>query len=93
MKPKAGMKSRKQDGGACWRQWYRTRKANLLRLSGEPPANFCIDQLNVTVCCRYAETLIANSRINRYLAKHHPKELRQLETLLAEFERICHVPC
>ena len=69
MKPKAGMKSRKQDGGACWRQWYRTRKANLLRLSGEPPANFCIDQLNVTVCCRYAETLIANSRINRYLAK------------------------
>ncbi len=83
------MKSRKDDGGACWRQWYRTRRANLLRLSGEPPKNLCIDQLNLTVCGRYAESLLKNARITRYLAKYHPGELRGLQTLVREFDRIC----
>ena len=87
MKPKPGMISHKQDGGACWRQWYRTRKANLLRLSGEPPKDLCIDELNLTICCRYAETLLKNGRIRRYLLKHHPKELRQIEQVLADFRQ------
>jgi len=83
------MKSFEQDGGECQRKWIRTRRANLLRLSGEPPATLCIDELNLTVCCRYAESLIKNSRINRYLGKHHLRELRKLQNLLSELEKIC----
>jgi hypothetical protein len=88
-----GMKSASEDGGDCWRRWYRTRKANLLRLSGEPPKNLCRDQLNLMVCCRYAETLVQRSRINRYLAKHHSKELCELQNLLIEFEKISKSQC
>jgi len=78
------MKSHEQDGGECFRKWHRTRKANLLRLSGEPPKTLCVDQLNLTVCCRYAESLLMNDRIRRYLLKHHAEELAQMEDLVAE---------
>jgi hypothetical protein len=87
-----GMKSAREDGGECWRQWYRTRKANLLHLSGEPPANLFINQLNLTVCCRYSESLVKSFRISRYLSKHHPSELRELRELLVEFERLVTTP-
>lgn len=80
-------KTIQEDGGNWLRRWHRTRLANLVRLSGEPPKNLCLDQLNLTVCCRYAETLLKNARIKRYLLKRHPKQLRKLEMLLAEFER------
>src|SRR5258706_15618137 len=89
MKRKTGMKSRKDDGGACWKQWYRTRRANLLRLSGELPMNLCIDQLNLTICCRYAGSLLKNARITRYLAKYHPAELHALRYLVGKFDSIC----
>ena len=88
MKRKTGMRPRKQDGGACWRRWYRTRRANLLRLSGKLPKNLCTDQLNLTICCRYAESLLGNSRVNRYLAKHHPGELGKLQELVSEFAEV-----
>lgn len=80
------MISRKQDGGACWERWYHARDARLLALSGEPPRDLCVDQLHLTVCCRYADSLIKNSRIHRYLAKYHPKCLRDVQTLLDNFE-------
>lgn len=80
------MKSIKDDGGECQRKWHSTRRKNLLRLSGDPPANLCIDQLNLTVCCRYAESLMKNPRISRYLAKHHPTELQALQAVLTEFD-------
>jgi len=73
------MISRKQDGGACWARWYHAREEHLLALSGEPPRTLCVDQLNLTVCCRYAESLLKNSRINRYLAKYHPNAWRELQ--------------
>lgn len=82
------MKSFDQDGGECYRKWHQTRLSNLLGLSGEPPQNICIDELNLTVCCRYAESLMRNARISRYLGKYHPQELRQLKNLVEEFERI-----
>lgn len=80
-------KTIQQDGGEWLGKWHRTRLANLLRLSGEPPKNLCLDELNLTVCCRYAESLLKNPRVKKYLMKHHPKELSDLETLLVEFER------
>jgi len=86
------MKSFDQDGGECYRKWHQTRLAHLLRLSGKPPQNLCIDELNLTVCCRYAELLMRNARINRYLGKYHPKELRQLQNLVEQFQNICDNP-
>ena len=86
------MKSFDQDGGECYTKWHQTRLAHLLRLSGEPPQNLCIDELNLTVCCRYVELLMRNARISRYLGKCHSEELRQLKGLVEEFERICENP-
>jgi hypothetical protein len=51
--------------------------------------NLCIDQLNLTICCRYAGSLLKNARITRYLAKYHPAELRALQYLVGEFDSIC----
>ena len=76
-----------KDGGACMRKWHRTRLANLLRLSGEPPKNLCKDELYLTICIRYAQSLLQNPRIKRYVAKHHLKELKRLEKLVADFEQ------
>jgi hypothetical protein len=76
-----------QDGGEWLRKWHQTRLENLLRLSGKPPESLCIDELNLTVCCRYAETLLKNAHIKRYLMKYHRRELLQLEAILADFYR------
>jgi len=86
------MKSIEQDRGQCLTNWHRGRLEHLLRLSGEPPENLCIDELNLTICCRYAESLMRNTRINRYLCKYHAEELCQLKSLIEEFERICENP-
>ena len=89
MKPKPGMISRKQDGGACWRRWYKTRKAHLLTLSGPLPKDLCRDQLKLTVYCRYMESLLQNARISRYLVKYHAEEMSKMKSLLAEFKNTC----
>jgi hypothetical protein len=80
-------KTIQQDGGKWHGKWHRTRLLNLQRLSGEPPRNLCLDQLNLTGCCRYAEALLKNARIKQYLLKRHPGQLRKLEMALARFER------
>jgi hypothetical protein len=86
------MKSASEDGGACWRKWYRTHSANLLRLSGPPPKNIRADQLKLTILCRYVGALLKNQRVFRYLGKYHSIELRQLQSVLADFERRRHTP-
>lgn len=85
------MKSTDLDGGECWRKWYRTRRANLMKLSGILPKNLCVDQLNLTVCSRYADSLLKKPRIKRYLAKYHGRDLHRLEMLVNEFEEVCEV--
>lgn len=84
------MKSASEDGGACWRKWYRTHSANLLRLSGPLQEHLRADQLKLTILCRYVDGLLQNRRILRYLSKYHSTELRQLQGVLAEFERRRH---
>ncbi len=83
------MKSVEQDGGECHRKWHQTRRENLLRLSGGPFPTLCIDEVCLTVCCRYAESLLQHPRISRYLSKHHAREVRKLQQLLNDFERVC----
>jgi hypothetical protein len=80
------MKSVSQDGGECWRKWYATRQAHLLRLSGPPPKDICVDQLKLTTCIRYAELLLENPQIFRYLSKNHSTDLRRLQRLIEDFK-------
>jgi hypothetical protein len=83
------IKSFSEDGGACHRQWHRTRRKHLLQLTGELPKNLCQDEITLTICCRYAESLLKNPRVTKYLAREHPNELRNLEQLFADFETAC----
>jgi hypothetical protein len=83
------MKPVREDGGECWRKWYRTRKATLLGLSGPPPMTLCVDQMNLTVCCRFAELLLKSPGILKYLYKNHASELQKLQKLLVEFDATC----
>lgn len=47
-------------------------------------ANYGSDVLDLTGACRYAERLLANTRIQRYLAKNHGDTLHILEQLLLD---------
>jgi hypothetical protein len=85
------MKSFSEDGGACQKQWHRTRRKHLLEVTGALPENLCADEITLTICCRYGESLLKNPRVKKYLAKQHPNELRNLEQLWADFERACRV--
>ena len=81
-----------EDGGEWLRKWHTTRLQNLLRVSGTPPENLCVDELNLTVCCRYAQNLLNNREIRRYLRKHHYRQLCQLEALIENFQKKCRLP-
>ena len=76
-----------QDGGDSHRKWDQKQKANLLRLSSEPPKTLALDQLTLTICCRYANSLLANPKIKEYLAKHHSLQLADVEKLIEECEQ------
>ena len=84
-------KSVKQNRGECVRTSHAARQLNFLRISDERSKPLCFEQLNVTICCRYIESLLKAPRINRYLAKHHPEDLCRLQNLLDEFERTCQI--
>lgn len=86
-----GMKSFAQDGGASQKQWHRTRRKHMLELTGALPENLCLDEITLTICCRYGESLLKNPRVKKYLARQHPNHLRKLEQLLAEFENACRI--
>jgi len=70
-----------------WRKAWRTRNSNLARIIRGVPQTLTFDLLTLAVCCRYAESLLKNPRVKKYVMKHYPEEVRDLETLLAEFER------
>lgn len=89
MKGVAGMKSFAEDGGVCQREWHRTRRRNLLKLTGELPQNLCLDEITLTICCRYAESLLKNPRVRKYLLKQHTAEMHRLEQLSSQFEQAC----
>jgi hypothetical protein len=91
MKGVRGMKSFAEDGGACQREWHRARRRNLLKLTGELPQNLCLDEITLTISCRYAESLLKNPRVTKYLLKQHPAELQGLQNLLSQFEEACRV--
>ena len=80
------MKSVKQDGGELWRKWHLTRQEHLTRISGHFPRDLCAQELEMTVFCRYAELLLHNQRINRFLSRNHATELLSLRNWLDRFE-------
>jgi len=80
------MKSVKQDGGELRRKWHRTRQEHLTCISGHFPRDLCALELELTVFCRYAELLLRNQRVNRFLSRNHAPELRSLQNWLNRFE-------
>ena len=50
----------------------------------EVPDSYCLDLINVTVCGRYVQSLLANPRVKRYIARYHPEQLIEMEKLLLE---------
>jgi hypothetical protein len=80
------MKSEQQDGGKLWRKWHQTRREHLARISGHFPRDLCALEIELTVFCRYAELLLRNQRVNRFLSRNHTPELHSLEDLLDRFE-------
>jgi hypothetical protein len=70
------------------RKAQQTRKARLAKILESVPVTLCVDLLNLTICCRYAESLLKNPRVKKYLMKHHLAELSDLEMVLAEFGRV-----
>jgi hypothetical protein len=76
-----------QDAGASHRKRDRTQKASSLRLLSGPSKTLALDQLTLTICCRYAISLLANAKIKDYLAKHHSLQLADLEKLIEECEQ------
>lgn len=80
------MKPFERDGDERLQKWARTRKAKLARILRGVPQTFALDLLNLTVCWRYAESLLKNSHVKKYLMKYHPVELSELETLLVDLE-------
>lgn len=81
-------KTIEQDGGEWLRKWHRTRLATLTQLATGTSKNLGNDELQLTVCCRYVEGLLANTQIRRFLGKHHPLQLRQLDAVVSDFKRL-----
>ncbi len=50
-------------------------------------ANYGNDVLDLTAASIYVERLLSNSRIQRYIAKHHQETLATLTQLLEEIDR------
>jgi hypothetical protein len=57
---------------------------DLLKHADSIKANYGNDVLNLTAASKYVERLLSNTRVNRYLAKHHEDTLAVLEQLLAD---------
>lgn len=57
---------------------------DLLKHVDSIKANYGDDVLTLTVACKYVEGLLANTRVCRYLAKHHEDTLAALKQLLAD---------
>lgn len=62
-------------------------KANVSGLSFKAPKTLALDQLTLTICCRYADSLLANRKIKGYLAKHHSSQFADLENSIEECEQ------
>jgi hypothetical protein len=80
------VKSFERDNSQRRRKWLRTRKTKLARIMRRVPQTLAVDLLTLTACWRYAESLLKNPHVKKYLMKYHPVELSGLETLLAELK-------
>jgi hypothetical protein len=56
----------------------------LLKHADSIKAHYGDDILKLTTTCRYVERLLANTRVHRYLTKHHEDTLTAIEQVLAD---------
>lgn len=59
----------------------------LLRHAESIKANYGEAVLQLTATCRFLENLLANPRVNRYIAKHHRETLSAVEQILSDTAR------
>jgi hypothetical protein len=78
------MKARPRDGAVSVRAWKRLRRERLAHILRTVPKTFSVDLMTLAVCCRFAESLLKNARVKRYLLKYQPEKLHNLDALLAE---------
>lgn len=81
------MKAQPRDGAVSQRAWKRTRHAKVAHILRTVPKAFSADLLTLTICRGYAESLLKNLRVERYLTRYHLPELRDLEILLEDLQR------
>ena len=74
------------------RKSKRTRELKVENYLKQVSETLCLDLINVTICSRYSQSLLANQRIKRYLAKYHPQLLIEMEELVAEIEGTSPLP-
>jgi hypothetical protein len=56
----------------------------LLKHADSIKANYGNDVLDLTAAGKYVQRLLDNTRVHRYLAKHHEETLTALEQVLAD---------
>ena len=63
----------------------RTLQKRVDKILSDVPQTFTADLINLTVCARYLEALMRQSRVKHYLSKYHPPTFAKLEEVLAKF--------
>jgi len=63
----------------------RTLRKRVDKILSDVPQTFPADLINLTVCARYLEKLVRQSRVRHYLSKYHPLTFAKLEEVLAKF--------
>ena len=63
----------------------RTLQKRVDKILSDVPEAFTADLINLTVCARYLEKLVRQSRVRHYLSKYHPLTFAELEGVLAKF--------
>lgn len=69
-----------------WEKATRSLQAKTDEIFKNLPDTFTDDLLNLTVCCRYLQSLLRHDRVKRYVQKYHPETLARFGTLLSEFD-------
>lgn len=76
--------TRPRDTTAAQQSMMEQETDELLKHVDSIKANYGNDILDLIAACKYVQRLLANTRVHRYLAKHHEESLTALAQLLAD---------
>jgi len=79
------MKPKTQTIAGVARLKKRAHSKRIAKVLSTIPDTFVMQLLEITVLCRYFESLLARARVRRHLDKYRPHILEKLDRMLAEF--------